>query len=67
MRKIAIIMPAVLLLAIYSFAQTSVELIPTAGYTFASRTDFYNNYGRIADGLNLGGSIKFNINRGTVI
>ena len=67
MRKTAIILPAVLLLAIHSFAQTSVELIPTAGYTFASRTDFYNDYGRIAGGLNLGGSIKFNINRSTGI
>jgi hypothetical protein len=67
MRKTAIILPAVLLLAIHSFAQTSVELIPAAGYTFASRTDFYNDYGRIAGGLNLGGSIKFNINRSTGI
>ncbi|GGB06744.1 hypothetical protein GCM10011511_32770 [Puia dinghuensis] len=46
-----------------TFAQTSVELIPTAGYTFASRTDFYDTYGRIADGLSYGGSIKFNVNR----
>jgi len=67
MRKTAIILPAVLLLAIHSFAQTSVELIPTAGYTFASRTDFYSDYGRIAGGLNLGGSVKFNINRSTGI
>jgi hypothetical protein len=63
MRKIILILPALFLLAMDSFAQTSVELIPTVGYTFASRTDFYNAYGRIQDGLNLGGSIKFNINR----
>ncbi len=37
--------------------------MPTAGYTFADRTDFYNSYGRIDGGLNLGGSIKFNANR----
>jgi hypothetical protein len=63
MRKVIFILPAVFLLAIHSFAQTSVELIPSVGYTFASRTDFYSDYGRIADGLNIGGSIKFNINR----
>ena len=63
MRKVILILPAVFLLAIHSFAQTSVELIPSVGYTFASRTDFYSDYGRIADGLNIGGSIKFNINR----
>lgn len=63
MRKIAIILPLVILAALQSFAQTSVELIPTAGYTFASRTDFYDTYGRVSDGLNLGGSIKFNLNR----
>lgn len=53
----------VIFAALNSFAQTSVELIPTAGYTFASRTDFYSDYGRINDGLNLGGSIKFNVTR----
>lgn len=50
-----------------SFAQTSVELIPTVGYTFASRTDYYSTYGRINDGLSLGGSLKFNINQNTGI
>src|SRR5260370_42508481 len=63
MRKIAIILPMVVLAALHSFAQTSVELIPNAGYTFASRTDFYDTYGRINGGLNLGGSVKFNLNR----
>jgi len=63
MRKMILILPAVLFLSARTFAQTSIELIPTAGYTFASRTDFYDSYGRIADGLSLGGSIKFNINR----
>jgi len=63
MRKIAIILPMVIFAALHSFAQTSVELIPNAGYTFASRTDFYDTYGRINGGLNLGGSIKFNLNR----
>ena len=47
-----------------SYAQTSVEFIPTAGYTFSSRTDFYNSYGKIDGGLNFGGSVQFNVNRG---
>ena len=63
MRKIALILPAIFLLATHSFAQTAVELIPTAGYTFASRTDFYNTYGRIDGAFSFGGSVKFNINR----
>jgi hypothetical protein len=63
MRKIALILPAIFLLATHSFAQTAVELIPTGGYTFASRTDFYNTYGRIDGGFSFGGSVKFNINR----
>jgi hypothetical protein len=46
-----------------SFSQTSVEFIPQAGYTFASRSDFYDSYGRINGALNLGGSVKFNLNR----
>ena len=63
MRKIAFLLPAILFLSARTFAQTSVELIPTAGYTFSDRTDFYNTYSRISDGLSLGGSIKFNVNR----
>jgi hypothetical protein len=63
MRKISIILTMIILATLPSFAQTSVELIPNAGYTFASRTDFYDTYGRINGGLNLGGSIKFNVNR----
>jgi len=63
MRKIAILLPLVLLATIHSFSQTSVEFIPSAGYTFASRTNFYDSYGRIDGGLNLGGSVKFNLNR----
>jgi hypothetical protein len=62
MRKIAMLLPIVLLAA-RSFAQTSVEFVPQAGYTFPSRQDFYDSYGRIAGGLNLGGAINFNINR----
>ena len=63
MRKIFLILPAVLFLSAGAFAQTSVELIPSVGYTFASHNDFYNTYGRLADGVSYGGSIKFNITR----
>ncbi|HXB92672.1 MAG TPA: hypothetical protein VNU72_10295, partial [Puia sp.] len=63
MRKRAIILTLTILTGIGAFAQSSVELLPTAGYTFASHTDFYNNYGHIDAGLNLGGSINFNFTR----
>jgi hypothetical protein len=63
MRKIAMFLPLALLLSMQSFSQAQVELIPNAGYTFPSRTDFYDVYGRINGGLNLGGSLKFNLNR----
>jgi hypothetical protein len=63
MRKIILILPVLVLLSARTFAQTAVELIPTAGYTFADRNNFYNTYGRIGDGLSFGGSIKFNATR----
>src|SRR5262249_27803129 len=53
----------ILLVSMGGFAQTSIELVPTVGYTFANRTDYYNTYGRVADGLNFGGSVNFNVNR----
>jgi hypothetical protein len=65
MRKIAIILSVVLvfLSAGRTLAQTSVELIPQVGYAFPERNDFFNTYGRVAGGLNLGGAVNFNINR----
>jgi len=63
MRKILVLLPLAILLVMHSFAQTQVELIPSAGYTFASRTDFYDTYGRINGAFNFGGSLKFNLNR----
>ena len=63
MRKIALIVSVVLLSAAGSYAQTSVELIPQVGYSFPGRNDFYNDYGRVAGALNLGGAINFNVNR----
>ena len=46
-----------------TFAQTAVEIIPQVGYTFPGRNNFYNDYGRVAGGLNLGGAVNFNVNR----
>lgn len=64
MKKTAWILSAILFWAVRSTAQTAIEFIPTAGYTFASHDPFdYNYYGRIGDGLNLGGSLKFNVTR----
>jgi hypothetical protein len=63
MRKKVLILPLLLLLAASSMAQTSVELIPSVGYTFPARNDFYNDYGRVAGGLNLGAQVNFNVTR----
>lgn len=67
MRKLLITLPILMLTAICSFGQTSVELIPSAGWTFPSRTDFYDSYGRIDGAWNVGASLKFNINQSTGI
>ncbi|HWB91378.1 MAG TPA: hypothetical protein VG605_05980 [Puia sp.] len=64
MRKTVLITSLILGFMARSMAQTSVELLPNIGYTFADRNDFYSTYGRIADGLSYGGSIKFNASRG---
>ncbi|MHA4812280.1 OmpA family protein [Flavitalea flava] len=63
MKKTGIILVLALLVTAGSFAQTSVEFIPTVGYTFASRDNYYDSYSRINDGLNLGASLKFNLTR----
>jgi len=63
MRKMLMILPLAVLLAMQTFAQTQLEIVPSAGYTFPSRTDFYDTYGRINGGVNFGGSLKFNLNR----
>jgi len=47
----------------YSFGQSSIEFIPTAGYTFPDKLSFDQSFGRIDDGLNLGGSVQFNFTR----
>jgi hypothetical protein len=65
MRKITVVLSVALVLfsTARSFAQTAVEFIPQAGYSFPARNDFYGDYGRVAGGLNLGGAINFNVNR----
>lgn len=52
-----------LALATTSIAQSYIELIPSAGYTFGDRVNFYNNYGKIDGAFNFGGSALFNVNR----
>lgn len=47
----------------YSFAQSSIEFIPMAGYTFPDKLSFDHSFGRIDGGLTLGGSFQFNFTR----
>lgn len=44
-------------------AQSSIELIPQGGYTFADKLNFSNTFGRIDEGFNYGVSLQFNMNR----
>jgi hypothetical protein len=46
-----------------SFAQSSIEFIPTGGYTFGDKLNFANTFGRINEAFNYGGSFQFNFNR----
>jgi hypothetical protein len=62
MKKTAILLLISVLFVFRTVAQTSFEFIPTGGYTFQDRVNFFNNYGRINEGLNWGGSLLFNIN-----
>jgi hypothetical protein len=53
-----------LLCCIYgAFAQSSIEFIPTGGYTFGDKLDFANSFGKVDAGFNYGGSFQFNFNR----
>jgi len=64
MRKNLLILPVMLFLCTGAFAQSAVEFIPSVGYTFPARNDFYNTYGRLDGNVSYGGSIKFNVTRG---
>ena len=46
-----------------SMAQTTIEIIPSGGYTFPDQVNFYDYYGRIEGAANWGGSLIFNVNR----
>jgi hypothetical protein len=46
-----------------AYAQSSIEFIPMAGYTFADKLDFSNTFGQIQAGVNYGASFQFNFNR----
>ena len=63
MKKRLILLILVLTTATLSFAQTYVEFVPSAGYTFTDRVGYNNTYGKIDGAANLGGSFIFNINR----
>ena len=45
------------------FAQTTVDFIPSVGYTFSDRTNFGGGYGRVDGAANYGASLMFNVNR----
>ncbi len=63
MKKWMLTLSATAFLASASFAQAYIELLPSAGYTFASRSSDCNTYGKSDGNLNLGGSVMFNVNR----
>lgn len=63
MKKKMIILMAVIICSTEIFAQTYVEFVPTAGYTFNDRVGFNNSYGKIDGSPNFGGSFLFNVNR----
>ncbi len=44
-------------------AQSTIELIPQVGYTFADQLNFNNTFGRVDENYNLGGSLQFNFSR----
>jgi hypothetical protein len=63
MKKRMIVLAVVIICSTKIFAQTYVEFVPTAGYTFNDRIGFNNSYGKIDGSANYGGSFIFNINR----
>ncbi|HLX91290.1 MAG TPA: hypothetical protein VKR32_06380 [Puia sp.] len=63
MKKLLVIFLLTLVTKSAILAQTTVDLIPSGGYTFADRTGFGNSYSKVDGAGNLGGSIMFNVNR----
>jgi hypothetical protein len=62
MKKL-VLLSGVLCCVLGAFAQSSVEFIPTVGFTFPDKLNFANTFGRIDAGVNYGGSFQFNFNR----
>jgi hypothetical protein len=63
MKKKVIVLATLIICSAKIFAQTYVEFVPTAGYTFNDRVGFNNSYAKIDGSANFGGSFLFNINR----
>jgi Outer membrane protein beta-barrel domain len=63
MKKWVVLSGLICLITGTSFAQSSVEFIPTGGYTFGDKLSFSNTFGRIDEAFNYGGSFQFNFNR----
>ncbi|HEY4876042.1 MAG TPA: hypothetical protein VIH86_10745, partial [Puia sp.] len=63
MKKIPIIVLLTLISTSAILAQTTIDFIPSGGYTFSDRTNFGPGYGRVDGAGNLGGSLMFNVNR----
>jgi hypothetical protein len=63
MKKIPILFLLTLISTSAILAQTTVDLIPSGGYTFSNRTSFNGGYGRLDGNGNLGASLMFNVNR----
>src|ERR1700676_2266546 len=62
MKKL-VLLSGILCCMLGAFAQSSVEFIPTVGFTFPDKLNFANTFGRIDAGVNYGGSFQFNFNR----
>ncbi|MBS1598966.1 MAG: outer membrane beta-barrel protein [Bacteroidetes bacterium] len=63
MKKLFLLSMTLVIIRMNSTAQTTIEIIPSGGYTFADQVNFYNYYGRIESAPNWGGSLMFNVNR----
>jgi len=63
MKKISMIVLLTLVTTSAIFAQTTIDFIPSGGYTFSNRTNFGDSYSRIDGAANYGASLMFNVNR----
>jgi hypothetical protein len=64
MKKVSMIVLLTMLTSSAIFAQTTIDLIPSGGYTFSDRTNLGGGYfGRVDGAGNYGASLMFNVNR----